>query len=438
MAQTNPIEKELSTYQATVEAIQQEESQYTEDDILGATLRNATDCGQLYDQYESALYRATQEIDEAWKKYKNESAEPSASLAVLLHQIRQDVDKAEFYWNTYRQTMSYQVPGGEEGENLPASPPFATNNLANQISSRLERGETGFINYGDLFISQEFISEGDGYRQANVEKQWEVLVDEIKAKTSFRKTESFADYQLALHDIVIILFDHGMADYSRDDPNMTSILQGYGGNCMSRTRLLLAIIQASGIQPPQHCQVALQVYDDHIQVVIYDATDKTVWNPLTSDYEEKLSAPLYHPDLFLLGFVMQAGKDTPLTADDFLIDSPAEHPTVSYEHQTYRFRTADHLPVGQSGYRHPKSTVDYIPVDASGYEYLPSEPPLFAKIPKPPKPVKKETDGGKEKVKNPPNNEEAEYYYHQALWYLPDTGGVVPLLNLYEMGEKKK
>jgi hypothetical protein len=134
--------------------------------------------------------------------------------------------------------------------------------------------------------------------------------------------------------LVTELFAHDHAGaYVRDSSTLARFLDDAdpGGNCEAQTKLVLGALTAAGVQLGPGESIGVQVFDDHVQAVVYDARSSRVWVPFTGEMQESPTAPIYRPEILFHAAIAGAGNEPPVPAESFLIAAPRRRgrPTAS-------------------------------------------------------------------------------------------------------------
>ena len=157
--------------------------------------------------------------------------------------------------------------------------------------------------------------------------------------------------------LVTELFAHDHAGtYVRDSATLARFLgtDDPGGNCEAQTKLVLGAFAASGIALGRDETMGVQVFDDHVQAVVYDRRTAQVWVPFSGEVQEEPKAPIYRQEILFHALLAGTGVAPPVPAESLLIARPkqrAGRATAS------GFTTNSTLKFPPAGVRHERGAV---------------------------------------------------------------------------------
>jgi hypothetical protein len=165
-------------------------------------------------------------------------------------------------------------------------------------------------------------TEDNGEKELQLGKQWRSELE--KWRHSLPKT---GDAETQIDALIDKLYDEHFLNYARDFPGLTDFLEEDqdAGNCVAQTKLILGALAASGIKLSPQQVLGIQIYEDHLQPVIYDYEKQELWVLTTGLRTKRIEGPVYHTALFYHAFLKAQGADSPVTEDELLI-LEATHP----------------------------------------------------------------------------------------------------------------
>ncbi|MFO1520303.1 MAG: hypothetical protein U1F57_11690 [bacterium] len=111
----------------------------------------------------------------------------------------------------------------------------------------------------------------------------------------------------------------GLDRYRRDFPFFGNFLKGDGGNCVAETLLILQAVRYLGIQFQRPEVLALEVFDDHVQAVVYNTETRETWALLSGESLPEPKGDIYAPQVILQGPLAASERVPPATSLAFLI-----------------------------------------------------------------------------------------------------------------------
>lgn len=145
------------------------------------------------------------------------------------------------------------------------------------------------------------------------------------------------------------------------------------GNCVSTTLLYTTLFHDAHIELESHQEFALQLFQDHIQPVIWDhKTDKVV--SLVAGTEEKWNGGIYKPDLIVWALANEAGRAMHSEREFFL---KRRYPDFKY----ISFNLGAAYALGFRDGGHAGGSLPYLKFDNSLSLYSDQPSPTFGKQP---------------------------------------------------------
>lgn len=174
---------------------------------------------------------------------------------------------------------------------------------------------TGTMDLGTFFLRAE---RGDG--------------NPLLARWAERKQELArigADGRMPLRDrvewIVADLFRHdALGEYVRDSSTMARFFEppDRGGNCEAETKLVVSALVASGIDLSGELVLGVQVFDDHVQPVLVDKKDKSVWSLVDGQKQKDVTAPVFDPAILLHAYVTGLDRTPSVSPEELVLLAP--------------------------------------------------------------------------------------------------------------------
>jgi len=105
--------------------------------------------------------------------------------------------------------------------------------------------------------------------------------------------------------------------YGKFKVSMTDFLRGKPGNCIAQTELVIADFNEK-IKLPAHQILLAQVFQNHVQPVIYDLHSKEVWSLVSGRKTKKIKGDLYYPAMLFEAKLKKRGIPSPVSEEDLL------------------------------------------------------------------------------------------------------------------------
>jgi hypothetical protein len=167
------------------------------------------------------------------------------------------------------------------------------------------------------------------------------------------------------------------ADYFRchrdGRPHMSGFLKNGIGNCSARTKFLVsafAPLLGPRLSPGQ--MLAIEVFSNHVETVIYDAAAGEISNLLDASITRNITASLYHPALLFHAFLKERGLPSPVTESDLLIRRGSQDKGLSTKMMLKVFE------MGAQSYENWDETISFPP--SSVHSGLASPPLAMQKL----------------------------------------------------------
>ncbi|MFA4874782.1 MAG: hypothetical protein WC690_05525 [bacterium] len=179
------------------------------------------------------------------------------------------------------------------------------------------------LDMGRFFAESEINDAGDAKVREQLGKYANDLARIKAIARSVAANTQGATEEKALA-IVRALNQDYLSLYSRDNALLTDFFSGKGGNCEAQTKFILTALLATDLKNDPSSIMAVQVYKDHMQLVLYDGISGIVTNLLTGDKVAGVEAPLYHPNIMLNAYLRGKGEASPVSDEQLKIaDVPA-------------------------------------------------------------------------------------------------------------------
>ncbi|QQR80323.1 MAG: hypothetical protein IPJ69_13595 [Deltaproteobacteria bacterium] len=147
--------------------------------------------------------------------------------------------------------------------------------------------------------------------ETEIRDQFHTILSEMNDVT---RSPNEADEEYIIHLSEVIYDLTGLADYDREQPQMTGLLRGDGGNCEAAARLLVSLFTTSGLLP-RGWQVTLQYFDGnenddpHVQVILYNKDRHVFLNPLSGELTHEENNPLFYPETLDISYLLSRGAE---------------------------------------------------------------------------------------------------------------------------------
>lgn len=208
---------------------------------------------------------------------------------------------------------------------------------AREALTQWKQDPTVVHKYGTFFLQTEapnFMDQSQLFHLSELQKQWSKNASIYKAAVGAVPSDR------GITAVMDKLFDHYLTLYIRDNANMSDMLDGRGGNCEAQTKLITAGITAGGVQLHPNDRLAVQLFKDHMQAVVYGKKNGVIHNLLTGEETTEIRAPLYDPHIFHHAYLENRSETSPVSIQDLLIVS-GPVPYVGYVHSHSRNAAAE-------------------------------------------------------------------------------------------------
>jgi len=370
----NSVRQAYKQLESEYAALVQEEAAFDGDDgpidgVIAANLNLCSRTGLDIAHWQVEMQEARASLDRfdilQGSCYLNEA--PSLRKAVVFFQeAKQNLHQAHYYLTTYKDKITWATSMGLSGE-LPPKLEIPTRDdlLANANGILIELKQHGGTfadtsNYGEFFLNWDLNSQDDEFLNAHTHSEWETLQTKLGEAASKVHTKNNLSFKNEITAMVDILFDQGLDAYRKGCHQVLDFLEGPGSNCVAQTKILLASIK-DHVKLPANQNLYVQIFDEHMQVVIYDDTLKTAWEPLTGKTQFEIEAPLYDPRVLYIGLLEGMGYESPLTQKSLKMIE-ADIPQVE--------NASDYLTsVFTQNPESEKASTDPLALDGTGYSY---------------------------------------------------------------------
>lgn len=172
--------------------------------------------------------------------------------------------------------------------------------------------------FGSFLIESETISsenhEDDELHEA-VQSRWSEEAADFSAMGGMDGTE-------AVRTIMKRLFSTHLSMYVKKNARMSDFLKGAGGNCEAQVKLILSAMAAAQIRLAPSQSIGVQVFGDHVQVVIYDRKTNEVWDLMSGKTVNVVDAPIYDPHILYQAYLKGEDEFSPVADRDLIIVEP--------------------------------------------------------------------------------------------------------------------
>jgi hypothetical protein len=190
--------------------------------------------------------------------------------------------------------------------------------LVQKVKAAVDQSSTSF-DYLEAFIQSEkhfhfdFRKDGDQLAMDYILKQIKTLQRDLHS--------SYSGRTLKAEDVEAIrtkLITEPLRKYQRDYPNLSSVLLGWGGNCVAQTMLMVGLLNPYRDQLPEGERLGVALFSDHVEPVLIGRTSLSFL--ISGEKTAKTNARLYRPE-YLLNVLMRNyfEASTDMSADKFEI-----------------------------------------------------------------------------------------------------------------------
>jgi hypothetical protein len=172
-------------------------------------------------------------------------------------------------------------------------------------------GDQG-LDYGGFFLHAE------GAAGANTERRWRSLASALREQVG---PLGARHAQEGIGKMMLLLFREAhLGKYRLEEARMSGYFQEEaGGNCEAQTKLLVSALRASTMAPPDGKELAVEVFQDHVQAVLVDRRRGVLWNLMTGEEDAKPRSDVYHPAVLLAAYLRGLGLKPPIPERKLLL-----------------------------------------------------------------------------------------------------------------------
>jgi hypothetical protein len=171
-----------------------------------------------------------------------------------------------------------------------------------------------------------------------------------------------------------VLFQKYLQQYSRERAGITDFLMGKGGNCEAQTKLVIDAFISSDFVFPLGKVLAVQMFTDHIQPVIYTPDRGEIFEIVSGKLLRSVVAPIFKPEILFHAYILGKGAKPVMSEGDLLIKSENVQTEEVKEHD-YETSSTSAYQFGKGVYNAgevPESTIlSYVPEFDSDAGYKP-------------------------------------------------------------------
>jgi hypothetical protein len=117
-----------------------------------------------------------------------------------------------------------------------------------------------------------------------------------------------------------------LRNYCSDRAKLSDFYSMGCGNCEAETKLVLALMNDAGVSPPEGSQFGIQLYDDHIQPVVYTSASHEAQGLVAKSVETPALAPVYQPVSAYYRFLVSNGSPESKETEEKLTLDPGIPP----------------------------------------------------------------------------------------------------------------
>lgn len=179
--------------------------------------------------------------------------------------------------------------------------------------------------YGPFLIATEVVESDQPQQHLQTAlKQWDKEMGALQQVLE----ETPASSGDRVRAVMWYLMENQVKNYRRGSARLTDYLspkeKEKGGNCEDFTKLPIAALTELGIRLPPSHTLAIQVFDDHLQPVIYDKKTGGVWNLIENRWASiaTIKTPLYDPHLIYHAYLRSEGIMPPIAEERLLLAKP--------------------------------------------------------------------------------------------------------------------
>jgi hypothetical protein len=183
--------------------------------------------------------------------------------------------------------------------------------LAEVARQALLQGDQG-LDYGGFFLHAE------GAAGAGVERRWRALAAALREQVGPLGARHAEE---GIGKMMLLLFREAhLGKYHLEEARMSGYFQEEaGGNCEAQTKLLVSALRASTMAPPDGKELAVEVYQDHVQAVLVDRRRGVLWNLMTGEEDAKPRSDVYRPAVLLAAYLRGLGLKPPIPERKLLL-----------------------------------------------------------------------------------------------------------------------
>ncbi|RYE86739.1 MAG: hypothetical protein EOO75_15345, partial [Myxococcales bacterium] len=184
----------------------------------------------------------------------------------------------------------------------------AERGLVQVAREALRRGDEG-LDYGGFFLHAEQAAGGP------VEARWRQLGPALAERSRGGGEEGISALVLALFR------QANLGHYRREEARLSGLLApaAAGGNCEAQTKLIVSALRAARPRLPDHHELGVEVFQDHVQAVLVDRRRGTLWNLLTGERDARPRADVYRPAVLLAAYLRGLEQDPPVAESRLLL-----------------------------------------------------------------------------------------------------------------------
>ena len=169
--------------------------------------------------------------------------------------------------------------------------------------------------YGKFFIQTELLND------SKAPKVWPATLEQLRTDAKeyskiISNTSSVPNQIEALRKELYLKY---LSIYSRDQALLVGLLNGDGGNCEARAKIVVEAFLASGLKLPADQILGIQVFTNHVQPVIYNKKTGTVADLVSGEISKTVISDIYAPQIFYHSYLKREKAQIPVSEKELLI-----------------------------------------------------------------------------------------------------------------------
>jgi|GEM_PF-4498809 len=162
-------------------------------------------------------------------------------------------------------------------------------------------------NLDDLLLRVEGATSGQVTDETLIElqKRFQTITEAINNKPMSDKDHVTDKIQ----NVIDEAFRYAIESYILKNPQLNELLSGHGGNCVTRTLLIMSIFEKYQILPKDsEWTIGVEVFINHVEPVLYNKKTGGALHLVKGIYEAQPEEKVYSPGIILRGFATKQEK----------------------------------------------------------------------------------------------------------------------------------